>query len=660
MNKNIKYLIEDIVNFNPVDYSEEDPDLIDRETVAELTYKYYPKTKEELQKIIVEKLKENINYPYLNNIDTSEITDMSSLFSGHKDDYLYKNGIDSTKIIKLNISAWDTSNVTNMGYMFCKCKSLKELNISKWNTSNVTDMSLMFYRCRSLEELDISAWDTLNLINMSGMFYECESLEKLDLSGWDTSNVINMSWIFFGCDESIIPDWYKNKKGLTESTLNFNPIDYPDEDHDLIDNQTISNLTYKYFPKDKKELWDIIVEKLKENIKEPYLNDIDTSKVTDMECLFSNDKDDYLYKNGISSNKIIKLDLSNWNTSSVTDMSGMFYNCESLEELNISCWDMSNVTDIRWMFQYCESLKELDLSGWDTSSVTDMSGMFYSCESLIKLDLSGWDTSNVTDMCDIFCECSSLKELNLSGWDISHVYSASCMFYGCKSLKKLNLSGLDTSDITDIDDMFDGCKKQIIPSWYKKRLTESTLNFNPADYNDDSVVSNNEVSNILYKYHPQNIFELWEILAEKLEQNIKYPNLSDIDISNLDSLKSLFSSLRSDYLWAQYAIDTAEIVKLDLSTWDTSNIKDMSGMFYSCVSLEEVNISGWDFSNIQETDYMFYKCMSLDKINGNINISKIPSKENMFFGCKAHIIPKEYIPLMSDYEKAWMMTFKNM
>jgi surface protein len=203
--------------------------------------------------------------------------------------------------------------------------------------------------------------------------------------------------------------------------------------------------------------------------------------------------------------------------------------------------------------------------------------------------------------------------------------------------------------------MFDGCKKQIIPDWYKKRLTESTLNFNPADYNDDSVVSNNEVSNTLYKYHPQNIFELWEILAEKLEQNIKYPNLSDIDISNLDSLKSLFSSLKNDWLWSHYGIDTSEIIKLDLSAWDTSNIKDMSGMFYNCVSLEEVNISGWDFSNIQETDYMFYKCMSLDKINGNINISKIPNKENMFFGCKAHIIPKEYIPLMSDYEKAWMI-----
>ena len=52
MNKNIKYLIEDIVNFNPVDYSDEEPDLIDDQIISNLVYKYFPKTKEELIKII--------------------------------------------------------------------------------------------------------------------------------------------------------------------------------------------------------------------------------------------------------------------------------------------------------------------------------------------------------------------------------------------------------------------------------------------------------------------------------------------------------------------------------------------------------------------------------------------------------------------------------
>jgi hypothetical protein len=46
MNKNVKYIIEKIVNFNPVDYSDEDPDLIDDQTVTNIVYKYFPKSKE--------------------------------------------------------------------------------------------------------------------------------------------------------------------------------------------------------------------------------------------------------------------------------------------------------------------------------------------------------------------------------------------------------------------------------------------------------------------------------------------------------------------------------------------------------------------------------------------------------------------------------------
>ena len=73
-----------------------------------------------------------------------------------------------------------------------------------------------------------------------------------------------------------------------------------------------------------------------------------------MNSLFSSHEDDYLQKNDIESKEIIKLDLSDWNTSNVTDMSYMFYSCESLEELNISTWDTSSVTNMRSMFDECK------------------------------------------------------------------------------------------------------------------------------------------------------------------------------------------------------------------------------------------------------------------------------------------------------------------
>ena len=112
-------------------------------------------------------------------------------------------------------------------------------------------------------------------------------------------------------------------------------------------------------------------------------------------------------------------------TSKVTNMRSMFYDCGSLTSLDLSGFDTSNVTNMQGMFSSCSSLSELDLSGFDTSKVTDMARMFSSCGSLSKLDLSGFDSSNVGNMEDIFYGCSSLKNLTCSDRKILAKYSAS-------------------------------------------------------------------------------------------------------------------------------------------------------------------------------------------------------------------------------------------
>lgn len=59
-------------------------------------------------------------------------------------------------------------------------------------------------------------------------------------------------------------------------------------------------------------------------------------------------------------------------------------------------------------------ITSMDLSGWDTSAVTDMSGMFFDCSSLTQLDLNGWDTSAVTYMDNMFIECTALSKIRYS------------------------------------------------------------------------------------------------------------------------------------------------------------------------------------------------------------------------------------------------------
>ncbi len=105
-------------------------------------------------------------------------------------------------LFTLNISSWDTGNVTNMDFMFNHCQVLS-LNISGWNTSKVTDMSYMFNGCRiNSTPLDISGWDTGNVNNMSNMFaYFSNSYYPLNLSGWNTSKVNNMDFMFAYCSQ---------------------------------------------------------------------------------------------------------------------------------------------------------------------------------------------------------------------------------------------------------------------------------------------------------------------------------------------------------------------------------------------------------------------------------------------------------------------------
>ena len=74
---------------------------------SKIVYNYYPKTKEELKDIIDQKIESEGNDCNLNDIDTSNITDMSFLFADSK-----FNG---------NISNWDVSNVTNNADIFFRC-----------------------------------------------------------------------------------------------------------------------------------------------------------------------------------------------------------------------------------------------------------------------------------------------------------------------------------------------------------------------------------------------------------------------------------------------------------------------------------------------------------------------------------------------------------
>lgn len=117
----------------------------------------------------------NVRINNLNNLDTSNVSNMSCMFY-------------QSKVYNLDLELNDVSNVTSMSSMFGGCKDLANLKISNWNTSNCKNMNCMFSSCEKLEYIDFSKWDVSKVTSLcgsrgwEGLLYNCSKLKKADFS----------------------------------------------------------------------------------------------------------------------------------------------------------------------------------------------------------------------------------------------------------------------------------------------------------------------------------------------------------------------------------------------------------------------------------------------------------------------------------------------
>ena len=195
---------------------------LDKPIDSEDHYDYFPETKKELIKNIVEVF--NSGKTNLNCIDTSKITDMSNLFDSSN----YNKSLDNIDISKWNVSNvkymqfmfdgyenfncdlsnWDVSKVENMKGIFSWCIKFN-CDLSKWDVSNVTNMDFMFDNCNKFD-CDLSKWDVSNVLNMICMFGNCKNFKGIGLDNWNVSKVKHMHYMFKGCTSLInTPSWYK-------------------------------------------------------------------------------------------------------------------------------------------------------------------------------------------------------------------------------------------------------------------------------------------------------------------------------------------------------------------------------------------------------------------------------------------------------------------
>ena len=363
----------------------------------------------------------------LTGFDASGATDMSEMFqdctgltsitltgftanttSGVNMAGLFKNCSSLTTLTDL--SSLNTSKATSLAGMFQGCSGLTGLNLTNFNASSATDMSEMFQDCTGLTSITLTGFtaNTTSGVNMAGLFKNCSNLTTLTgLSSLNTSKATSLAGMFQGCS------------GLTGTLnlTNFNASSATDISYMFQGCTGLSKITLTGFT-------------------------LNTTSGVNMAGMFK-DCTNLYGVNGI-------LDLSSFDTTQATDMSYMFCACKKLKGINFgSNFHTANVTDMSYMFSSVESgtaggssnkmnLTSLDVSGFDTSSVTNMSHMFYMCSNsnLTTLAVSGFDTSNVTDMSYMF-GCwrdapSYVTAFDLSGWDFSKVTTVNRMFDRCQ------------------------------------------------------------------------------------------------------------------------------------------------------------------------------------------------------------------------------------
>ena len=376
----------------------------------------------------------------LTNFDTSNVQNMQGMFC-HDHNIKY-----------LDLSHFNVSKAINMKYLFQDCNNLKYLDISNVTISSITSLNNTFISCRNLIILKLDSFEIVNETQKKLFFGHIPSNIKYCSN---ESNIINylleINRTFNNCSDicfkkniKIVDEDNKCVESCkdTESIFEYGNICYkkcPYGFPSLINNEYIClneipdnfyldshDNIYKY-----KNFIAISIEgkgnqKILSNsfILEP--SQVWINGILNISCKKSCELENDVNNITIWFEKIIEsfenmfngvgntteIDLSNIDSSKVTDMSYMFYSCTKLQKINFGNINTSSVKNMRSLFQSCNNLNAVDISKFDTSSVTDMEQMFSDCYNLEIIDVSNFNTSKVENMFDLFDDCYLLTSLN--------------------------------------------------------------------------------------------------------------------------------------------------------------------------------------------------------------------------------------------------------
>ena len=226
------------------------------------------------------------------------------------------------------------------------------------------------------------------------------------------------------------------------------------------------------------------------------LLDLDTSNITQMSSMFYNcSSQDTLNANGAINNfsldkvqttsnmfynsTLRNIDWSGKSAPNLTTMLSMHSNNLSLVTANYSNLDAPKLTNIGYMFEKDSYLTTANLSNIN-APLSSISSLFFGCKKLETINLENINTSEVLNMDSVFFNNTSLLTLDLSSFDTSKVTSMKSMFSNCASLRNLDIRNFDFTNVTSYTSMFynvpDNCKIIVKDDTAKEWITSKFTN----------------------------------------------------------------------------------------------------------------------------------------------------------------------------------------
>ncbi|MCR5832854.1 MAG: DUF285 domain-containing protein [Candidatus Saccharibacteria bacterium] len=613
----------------------------------------------------------NINY-----IDMDRVTSIAYMFS-------QAGFADEIKDLKVD-------NVTNMAYafeQFCYngCGS-QFLDLSHWNTGNVTNMEGMFrYLNGSLSSgsvvsfaYGIENWDVSSVTNMSYMFdhvyYSTSATPSwsfyFDISAWDVSRVTTMSYMFANIAGSV-RDRYSISVGVNMDNL---------------DMRNVRNLSYMFYGTASSDSFSLIANnwqldsatnlanifrdsshafgsyilhlhgwKIRNNVNSfsigtTYENGANSVDIDLSDWVVANPSNlikSLVYKSGDASTW--KMNFSGWDTSGITDFADLFsgigYNGGYTLVLDVTGWDTSNVTTMENLFNrsFYNNVEVIGIDAWNTSKVTNMknafrgfggnsryeywrnegwkwyesAGNFDPSNSWLKYGLDNWDFSKVTDMTGMF-EMAGINKrimdkMESSTWNVGRVVSMSRMFYEAGLDTEVDFGNWNVASVADMSEMFS--KARLISLSLSGWHTNSLMNM-------DKMFAGATIRNSA-KYHYEYLDgnSNHEIFVHDVDREVASGiNMDNFDVTRITSLKELFKGLQTysgevcGNSWNGASYDTVCYVNskgnatISMNDWDIRNVLYMDYMFNVAQSGEPIALDGFsdlDTSNVVSMSHMF-------------------------------------------------------